>query len=631
MKGLLNILCGSLLCIGSVNAAEDKQPIPEVYPLNYFARMPMFSNPVLSPDGKRVAMAMMDGDVRKVMVMKLMTQDEPAAEPIIPLTSGSNYFNWWRWANNDRLIASIRVNKELQKYGQEIKTNLTRLAAINRDGTEFMNFRMRSNKWGVVRQHARIVSMLKDDPNHILAELDDYKAGYHEPEVHKVNIYTGKKKRVQSNRKEVYRWIADHLGNVRAGVRYDSYSQKTNAKIYLRKEPDSSLSLMQKESLENGKAMIPYRFHPEDENIMLVSSGELRENVKNENRKLFEYDIAKKEVLGVYKDKHKAKVLKMVRKALPEFKVHYRSRDEAKNRYIFRVFSDDVAPMYYLLDLKANSFDLVGVEYPDLIQKSMAKMQKVTYEARDGLKIPAFLTLPVGRDAKNLPLILHPHGGPYAQDRWGFSNYVQFFANRGYAVLQPQFRGSTGHGEKFKKRGYQQWGLKMQDDLTDGVNWLIEQGMVDPNRICVVGSSYGGYAASMGLVKTPELYACAISVNGVHDFTEIVEGRYGYSTKVMNPEKGAKKVSPYHQAHRIKKPLLLIAETGDKVVDYEHSEKMYEKLKGLGKEVEYLEIQGGEHWRTDQPNERKKMQAMERFLAKYLNSPVHDPLLAKTE
>jgi len=182
--------------------------------------------------------------------------------------------------------------------------------------------------------------------------------------------------------------------------------------------------------------------------------------------------------------------------------VYYRRNDD---KVIFEFSSDTQPSLYLYLDAKSGVSKNLPSPYPQLQGHTFSKMQEVSYEARDGLTIPAFLTVPHDKEQKNLPTIIYPHGGPWSHDEWGFDARVQFFADRGYAVLQPQFRGSTGYGVAHEEAGYRQWGLAIQDDITDGVKWLIDEGIADPEKICIVGASFGGYAAALGLATTPEL------------------------------------------------------------------------------------------------------------------------------
>jgi cephalosporin-C deacetylase-like acetyl esterase len=174
------------------------------------------------------------------------------------------------------------------------------------------------------------------------------------------------------------------------------------------------------------------------------------------------------------------------------------------------------------VDFSAGTADIVWEQYPDLAGATLGEVRTISYQARDNATIPAYVTIPPGVKPENLPLVVLPHGGPEARDYPTFDWQAQFLATRGYAVLQPQFRGSTGFGEEYRKAGYRQWGGVMQNDITDGVKALIEQGLADPRRICIFGASYGGYAALAGAAFTPGLYACAVSVNGISDLPGLI-------------------------------------------------------------------------------------------------------------
>ena len=256
-------------------------------------------------------------------------------------------------------------------------------------------------------------------------------------------------------------------------------------------------------------------------------------------------------------------------------------------------------------------------------------MAPVRYAARDGLPIPGYLTLPPGREAKGLPLVVMPHGGPHARDAWDFHPWVQFFANRGYAVLQPNFRGSTGYGKAFIERGYGQWGRAMQDDVDDGVDWLVKSGRVDPKRVCVVGASYGGYAALWGAIRNPERYRCAISVAGVtdlrgmlrHDRRSFSAPRYyrEWEVKVRGTEKiDFDAVSPLAQAARLKIPVLIAHGDKDDNVPPDQGRRMVEALKRAGHPALESVFYPAEGHSFEQRGTKEDLfRRMEGFLAKH--------------
>jgi dipeptidyl aminopeptidase/acylaminoacyl peptidase len=239
---------------------------------------------------------------------------------------------------------------------------------------------------------------------------------------------------------------------------------------------------------------------------------------------------------------------------------------------------------------------------PDIDPKRMQPMQAVRYPSFDGLSIPAYLTLP-GKPAKPAPLIVLIHGGPQARDRWGWDRDVQVFAAHGYAVFQPQFRGSTGFGKKFQEAGYGQWGQAMQDDITAGVHWLVDRKIADPARVCIIGASYGGYAALWGLEKTPELYKCGVSTSGVSDLESFLReesdaSKDAVAREITNRRIGDPSlmkvafdsVSPLKHADRITAPLLVAHGAKDERVPISHGKRMVEAMKAQHKDVEWLEF-----------------------------------------
>ena len=262
----------------------------------------------------------------------------------------------------------------------------------------------------------------------------------------------------------------------------------------------------------------------------------------------------------------------------------------------------------------------------------MNEMHAVKYASRDGLTIEAYLTLPNGlsiNEAHQLPVVINPHGGPWARDCWGYSSEVQFLANRGYAVFQMNFRGSTGYGRSFLEASYKQWGLKMQDDITDGVNWLIEQGIADKDRVAIYGGSYGGYAVLAGLTLTPDVYACGIDYVGVSNLFTFMKTIPPYWRPMLEmmyeqvgaPEKDAEQLaatSPALHADKIRVPLFIAQGANDPRVNKAESDQMVAALKERGIEVEYMVKDNEGHGFHNQENRFDFYRAMEAFLKKYL-------------
>ncbi len=285
--------------------------------------------------------------------------------------------------------------------------------------------------------------------------------------------------------------------------------------------------------------------------------------------------------------------------------------DDFRRAILFTSGSGD-SGTYYLLDIEAGEMNGIGSAYPGIAVDQVAPIRPVTYAAADGLEIPAYLTTPPGAgDPKNLPLVVLAHGGPASRDTLGFDWWAQALASRGFAVLQPNFRGSTGYGDAFTEAGYGEWGRKMQTDLSDGVRWLASQGVIDPARVCIVGASYGGYAAMAGPTLDVGVYRCAVSVNGVSDLRRMVEaearGRehrnnevVRYWNRFMGVERSGDRSlderSPARLAARADAPMLLIHGRDDTVVPIEQSRLMAQALRRAGKPVELVELDGEDHW-----------------------------------
>lgn len=305
-------------------------------------------------------------------------------------------------------------------------------------------------------------------------------------------------------------------------------------------------------------------------------------------------------------------------------------RSSDYKRVVVRVEDEAHPPIYYLVDYNAKTADIINEAYPKLTGVKLGTVRQFDYQARDNYALMAYLTVPAGVAEKSLPLVVMPHGGPESRDGDGFDWMAQFLASRGYAVLQPQFRGSSGFGIAHAAAGRHQWGLRMQDDVTDAVHAVIDQGIADPKRVCIVGASYGGYAALAGAAFTPELYACAVSLAGVSDLPAML----GYTAKVMgkesntldywrehigsatDPQVVAK--SPARSAATIRAPILLMHGSEDTVVPIEQSRIMANALKAKGKDFEFVELPGEDHWLSASATRVRTLTEMEKFLAKHL-------------
>jgi dipeptidyl aminopeptidase/acylaminoacyl peptidase len=316
---------------------------------------------------------------------------------------------------------------------------------------------------------------------------------------------------------------------------------------------------------------------------------------------------------------------KVLARAFPGRIVDIRESSRSGDRLLVEASSPSSPPVYYLVDNRTHKADIVAEGYPTLANVKLGEVRAITYTARDGTEIPAYLTLPPGVAPQNLPLVVLPHGGPQARDYLEFDWWAQFLASRGYAVLKPQFRGSSGFGDAFQKAGYHQWGGLMQDDVSDGVAAMISQGLVDPKRVCIVGASYGGYVALAGAAFTPTLYKCAVSINGVSDLPEMLAYSdkrggggiaYYWRDHIGSPyDPAVRAKSPVHAAANVNIPILLMHAADDTVVPFRQSEDMAHALSKAGKSVTLVPLPGEDHLLSRSESRTQMLKVLEQFLA----------------
>lgn len=322
----------------------------------------------------------------------------------------------------------------------------------------------------------------------------------------------------------------------------------------------------------------------------------------------------------------------LVAKAFEGYRTELSSfADDPRKVIVYTEGSDD-AGSYTFIDFTKGSYAEIGRAYPDLPVEWITEKKAIKYTAADGVEIEAYLTLPPGRDPKNLPLIVMPHGGPEARDDLSFAYKVQALASRGYAVLQPNFRGSSGYGLAFSKLGYGEWGRKMQTDLSDGVRHLVAQGVTDAKRVCIWGASYGGYAALAGAAFDPDVYRCAVSVSGVTDLPDFLAWKvhegFGENTgtalywkRLLGDPALLADYSPARQAGKINIPVLLIHGKNDVTVPFKQTETMVKAMKAAGKPYEFIELDGEDHYMSTSENRLKMLQTAMAFIEK--NNPAY--------
>lgn len=313
-------------------------------------------------------------------------------------------------------------------------------------------------------------------------------------------------------------------------------------------------------------------------------------------------------------------------RVLPDAQNVIRSATRDLSKIVIVSSSSREAGMVVIWDRTAKTFEPFGWYNENLDPEMMADVNPVEYSSDDGTVIPAYLTLPRNTEAQNLPTVVLPHGGPAVRDDSSFWFLSQFLVSRGYAVLQPNFRGSDGYGREFRYAGRGQWGGLMQDDVDAGTRWLIEEGIADPERICIVGWSYGGYSAAIGLVRTPDLYTCGVGINGVYnlpqkisDDLEFVGGTF-WTRHIGLEGENTRRVSPYHQAAAIEAPMLIVHAEDDHRVRVMQAEQFHEELQDKGKQSSLVIVEHGGHSMVNADARQRILDEIERFLGMHLGA-----------
>jgi len=496
---------------------------------------------------------------------------------------------------------------------------------------------------------AQIVDVLDAFPDRMLVGLN--KRVKEVFDVYDLDLSTGALTLVAENPGNITSWGADHAGR----IRYATATDGVNRTYLYRDDPKASfkpvLTTSFRESFapqfftaDNRKLYAASNVGRDKVAIVLVDPATakeeqvvyLRDDVdvsgvvwsKHRKRAAFvNYETAKAE--RHYLDPDAEKLFKGLEAKLPGYRVNLQSTTADENRMIVAAANDRTSGARYLYDRAADKLTKLGDVQPWLPEAKMAVQKPIVYPARDGLAINGYLTVPLGKEAKNLPVIVHPHGGPWFRDSWGFDPEVQFLASRGYAVLQMNYRGSIGYGRKFWEASFKEWGRKMQDDITDGAQWLVAEGIADPKRICIYGASYGGYATLAGLAYTPDLYACGVDYVGVANLFTFLNTIPPYwkpylemmHEMVGHPEKDKALLtaaSPALNADRIKAPLLIAQGARDPRVNKDESDQMVAALKARGVEVPYMVKDNEGHGFRNEENQFEFYESMEKFLDKHI-------------
>ena len=623
--------------------APKKQKPAAKLPVETFANLPFVDEAKLSPDGSHIAGIFgVKGEQRIVITPRSGDRSQTVMLAVPDLTEVS----FVRWVNDDNIV--MGVYGLVRVSGADDPWYVSRLVGINRITKKVIKLLPKAGG----QNASDILHITPDGSDEILVAAQDTiysnREGFY-PSVYRINVSTGKKRRIVSEKVGVLDWGADSSGTVRYGISYQDRNQ--TSRLYYRREGAKSFRTIESVDLNDGNLKVPFLFVPGTDNAYIIKDNaegktviaEVNLATQQDVRTVYEHkdgDVTSAilsfdgtKLLGVrtdgkgkklhWLDPAVAKAQDDLNTAVKNANVRIESFSRDQSKMMVRISSPDNPGLIYYYDAKSQGLakftDVNGV----IKNKRLAKAKKIQYDARDGLEIEGILTLPKGRLAKDLPFIVMPHGGPWAHDRLRYDYWAQFLANRGYAVLQPNFRGSTGYGKEFLEAGKGQMGFAMQDDITDGVNWAVKKGIADPKRVCIVGASYGGYAAMWGIVKDPDQYRCSISIAGVsslrkevNDFGGSIRRKlYRNQWREMTPN--FKAVSPINSIDKIKTPLLLIHGKKDVTVDHSQSVKMSKAMAKAGKPVEFVSIPLADHHFTRQEDRLTLLKSMEAFLAKH--------------
>lgn len=624
--------------------------LPPLIDRELFFGNPEIAGAQLSPDGKFISFIKPYQDTRNVWVKGI---DEPFDKARVVTAETKRPIASYFWSRDGKYILFVKDNGGDENFN----VYAVNPSDKNADGSPVPAAR---NLTEGKKVRAQIFAVPETDPDVIYVGLNERDPAWHD--LYKVKISTGEKTLISENK--------DRL----TGVFFDNADKM---RLAMRSLPNGSTEIL---SLDGGASKVvyscgifetcfPVRFHKDDKRVYMETSKGDRdlsqlvlfdpatgkeELVEQDPKKRVDFgnaifsEVSKELIATTYqdakteyywKDKNFKADYESLKKKLGSREIGFGSSTKDENLWIITSYSDTDPGTVWLYNRKTKNLSTLYQSREKLDRKSLAEMKPITYKSSDGLEIPAYLTLPKGVPAKNLPLVVNPHGGPWSRDGWGYNTFAQFLANRGYAVLQMNFRGSTGYGKKFIDGGNLQWGKLMQDDITWGVKDLVAKGIVDPKRVGIMGGSYGGYAALAGVTFTPDLYAASVAIVAPSNLITLLESvppywesiRTTFYERMGNPntEDGKKLLierSPLTHADKIKTPLLVVQGANDPRVNKRESDQIVIALRDRNYPVEYLVAPDEGHGFARPVNNMAMVASAEKFLAKHLGGRFQDSM-----
>ena len=623
--------------------STQKSGLPPLIDREKFFGNPEIAGAQLSPDGKWIAFLKPFKDTRNVWVKKV---GEPYSKGRLITADPKRPIPGFFWSRDGKQVLFVQ-DKDGDENFNVYAVDPAASAAPGKDAPEARNLTAAKGA------RAQILSVPKGDPDTIYVGLNDRDAAWHD--VYKVKISTGARTLVRKNTERIAGWVFDKQANLRLALRT---TEKGDTEL-LRVDPEGFTKVYECNVFETAG---PVAFHKDGKRVYLETNKGARnltelvlfdpatgkeEKIESDPKGRVDFgsaifsDLTDQLIATTYedertriywKDKAWEADYKLLQKQLPGHEIDLGSMTADEKLLIVNSSSDRDPGTNYLFDRRTKKLTLEYVSRQDLPREPLVAMRSIRYASSDGLEIPAFLSLPRGIPAKHLPLVVVPHGGPWSRDTWGFNSFAQFLANRGYAVLQPNFRGSTGYGKAFLNAGNNQWGDLMQDDITWGVKHLVAEGITDPKRVGIMGGSYGGYASLAGVAFTPDLYAAAVPIVGPSNLLTLLEtippyweaGRIVFHTRMGNPntpegKQQLERQSPLNSADKIKTPLLIVQGANDPRVKKAESDQIVIALRDRHFPVEYLCAPDEGHGFRRPVNNQAMFAAAEAFLAKYLH------------
>ncbi|MBO6522303.1 MAG: S9 family peptidase [Balneolaceae bacterium] len=607
-----------------ISSCVNNQTVPEI-PAELFFKKPKAANIQISPDGNHIAFL----SPWKNRLNLFVTDVERRDTTQLSFQTGRDISTYF-WINKDELIYVRDNNGDENFY----------LTVVDK---ETNNERELLKEEGV---KTGIIDILRKDPNNLIIGQNKRDPQIFDPYL--LNIKTGNVKLLADNPGFITGWLANHLGSIKLAIANNGVDKT----LFYRETDSSSFTPIFETSYDQN--LVPLLFTGDNDRIYAKSNiGRDTEAIviynlstNKEEKVLFEhskydtdditYSFSRNTITGiVYKD-HKLNVeilddqteelFEELRSLIPEENFFIISQSLDEQKMIIQTHSDVNPGVYYYFNNLTGELVLLSESAPWLNQELLSSMKPITYKAKDGLEIDGYLTLPKNRK-RNLPAIIIPHGGPWDRDEWGFNSEVQFFANRGYAVLQMNFRGSTGYGTRFLEASFKQWGQSMQEDIDAGAEWLVEKGIANENQIAIHGASYGGYAALMGVINSPQLYQCAVSMSGITDINSWIASFPPYwkpylefvHKSVGNPSLPADSVmlarnSPINNITWIERPVMLAHGTKDPRVAKTETDRFVNSLRNAGVQVEYLIKENEGHGFQNEENVIEFYQEAAQFL-----------------